>query len=136
MSSVAFAEAARCLGGTTRRMGFEAPTFRSPPRRPGVQRTIRRRPDGSCIVSVRIADRPLAATIADMIDGIVAANSPVQPSTTSVGELRDQLWAAASHLVANDVVANDADVANEVGPAIRGGADQPLQRGEVHRLAA
>ncbi len=112
MSSVAFAEAARCLGATARRAGFDAPTFRSPPRRPGVQRSIRRRADGSCIVSVQIADRPLAATIADMIDGIIAANTgPTRSGSGSakgtahvrLAELRDELWAGASHLLAADV---------------------------------
>ena len=119
MSSVAFAEAARSLGAATRRLGFDAPAFRSPPRRPGIGRTIRRRSDGSCIVSVRIADRPLAATIADMIDGIIVANTPVAntpvantparntpPHAASIVELRDHLWAAASHLLAGE--ASDA----------------------------
>ncbi len=112
MSSIAFAEAARCLGATARRAGFDAPTFRSPPRRPGVKRTIRRRADGSCIVSVCISDRPLAATIADMIDGIVAANASVDHARSSGAAsarseqlvvLRDELWAAASHLLAASV---------------------------------
>lgn len=98
MSSVAFAEAARCLAATARRSGFDAPAFRSPPRGAGKSRTIRRRPDGSCIVSVRIADRPLAATIADMIDGIIATNSQTVDDVR-LAQLRDLLWAASSHLL-------------------------------------
>jgi hypothetical protein len=50
------------------------PVFRSPPRHPGVDRTIRRRRSATAVVSVRLGDRPLAAVRADVIDGVVAAN--------------------------------------------------------------
>jgi hypothetical protein len=48
--------------------------FRSPPRRPGVDRTIRRRRSAAPLVSVRLCDRPLAAVRADVIEGVVVAN--------------------------------------------------------------
>ncbi len=101
MSSVEFAQAARSLGAATRAAGFDVPAFRSPPRQPGLNRSLRRRPDGSCIISVRIADRPLAATIADMIDGVVAAND-LQGSEAA--RLRDDLWAVTTHLLGSEGV--------------------------------
>ena len=39
-----------------------------------MDRTLRRRPDGTAVVSVRLADRPFAAVQGDVIEGIVAAN--------------------------------------------------------------
>lgn len=48
--------------------------YRSPPRLDGVDRSIRRRPNGTVVVAVRRAGRPLAAIQSDVIDGVVAAN--------------------------------------------------------------
>ena len=49
------------------------PTFRSPPGISDVQRSIRRR-GGSATVAVVLRGRPWGAVLADMIEGIVAAN--------------------------------------------------------------
>lgn len=88
------AGAVRVIGSTVKAMGFEAPGFRSPPRLVGVDRSIRRRrsPSGegiSAVVSVRVKGRPWAAVLADMIDGVVAANELAPPDADRV---RTELW--------------------------------------------
>ncbi len=94
MSSLEFADAAKRLGQATRAAGHEVPAFRSPPRRPGVTRTITRRAK-SCTVSVALNGRPLAAVVADMIDGIVATN---RLEGAPAARLRDDLWSATTGL--------------------------------------
>ncbi len=93
MTSVGFAEVARQLNRTAASLGLTTPAFRSPPRKRGVQRTIARRADGSATVSVALRGRPAVAVVADMIDGVLAANP--SGSTRSVAA-RDRLWAAAA----------------------------------------
>lgn len=74
-TTVQFAEAARCLADRCRARGLIVPGFRSPPAHPTAARTVRRRPDGSAIVAVRIRDRALRAVVADMVDGVVIVNA-------------------------------------------------------------
>ena len=74
--SIRFAQLARQLGVVAREHGLEPPAFRSPPRVPGALRSIKRNRDGSCTVSVALRGRPAVAVVADMIDGVVAANRP------------------------------------------------------------
>jgi hypothetical protein len=90
-NAVRFADAARRLSEAVRAGGLVVPTFRSPPRPTGARRAIRRRPDGSVSVSVALRGRPWPAVVADMIDGVVAAN---QLSELDAGEWRDRLWSA------------------------------------------
>lgn len=93
MSSTAdFADAARTLTREARRHGLVGPSYRCPPRLVGVDRTIRRRPDGA-IVSVRVRGRPWPAVLADMIEGIVVANGLTPPQSD---RLRTELWAACT----------------------------------------
>jgi hypothetical protein len=73
-TTVQFAEAARGLAERCRARGLAVPGFRSPPAHPTASRTIRRRPDGSAIVAVRVRGRPLGAVVADMVDGVIAVN--------------------------------------------------------------
>ena len=87
-STVEFASAARNLTREARRRGLVGPSFRCPPRLVGVDRTIRRHEDGA-IVSVRLRGRPWAAVLADMIEGVVAANR-LQPPHAD--RLRGDLW--------------------------------------------
>ena len=49
------------------------PGFRSPPGLPGVHRTLRFR-NGVPTVAVALKGRPWSAVVADMIEGVVAAN--------------------------------------------------------------
>ena len=87
-STVDFASAARSLTREARRRGLVGPSFRCPPRLVGVDRSIRRRDDGA-IVSVRLRGRPWVAVLADMIEGVVAANRLVAPQAD---RLRADLW--------------------------------------------
>ena len=72
-TSLRFARLARSLGEAARAQGLRAPSFRSPPRLPGVSRSIVRRGPG-VTVAVALRDRPWAAVVADMVEGVVAAN--------------------------------------------------------------
>ena len=70
---VRFSAAALRLSAEARRRGLDVPGFRSPPRLPGVERSIRRRADGAT-VAVRVHGRALDAVVADMVEGVLAAN--------------------------------------------------------------
>ena len=68
-----FAVVARQLAEATRGAGLAVPAFRSPPRIPGVARSLRRYP-GATVVSVRLRDRSFDAVVADMVEGVVVTN--------------------------------------------------------------
>lgn len=88
-TSLDFATAARALGGAARSMGLVTPTFRSPPRVAGADRTLRRGRSGWVVVSVRLDERPVGAVVADMVEGVVAANRLAGAEATRV---RTALW--------------------------------------------
>src|SRR5262245_20556212 len=79
-TSVRFAEAAHRLAEVCRRLDLVVPGFRSPPADPSVDRALRRRPDGGVIVAVRVRGRSLRAVLADLVDGVVAANDLTGPA--------------------------------------------------------
>ena len=87
-TTATFAHAARTLAQEARRRGLIAPSFRCPPRLVGADRTLRRRPGGA-VVAVRLRGRPWPAVLADMIEGVIAANGLTPPSATRV---RTDLW--------------------------------------------
>ena len=87
-TTLRFAEAARTLGRAARLRGLQVPTFRSPPGISDVQRSIRRR-GGSATVAVVLRGRPWGAVLADMIEGIVAANGL---DRTRADTIRAALW--------------------------------------------
>jgi hypothetical protein len=87
-TTVDFASAARSISRQARRRGLVAPTYRCPPRLIGVDRSIRRRPDGA-VIAVRLRDRPRAAVLADMIEGVVVTNGLQPPDADRV---RADLW--------------------------------------------
>ncbi len=89
---VRFAVAALALGAEARRRGLGVPGFRSPPRLPGVERSIRRQAGGGAVVAVRVHGRSIEAVITDMVEGILAANPLV---TGDASELRRELLAVA-----------------------------------------
>ncbi len=66
------------------------PVFASPPSRPDLDRSIRRR-NGSPVVSIRLRGRPRGAVLADMIEGIVVANHTEGARADLV---RSALWLA------------------------------------------
>jgi hypothetical protein len=93
-----FALAARQLTMATRSEGLVAPGFRCPPRLVGVDRSLRRRGD-TAVVAVRVRDRPVAAVLADMIEGIVIVNKLRSPDSDRV---RAMLWTAVTELGSRD----------------------------------
>jgi hypothetical protein len=95
-TTVEFAAAARALTSEARRRGLIGPSYRCPPRLVGVDRSIRRRPNGA-VVSIRLQGRPRGAVIADMIEGIVVANLLVPPVADRV---RTELWTAVESAAA------------------------------------
>lgn len=72
-TSLKFANAARSLGQAARLRDLVVPGFRAPPGIAGVSRTLRRR-RGVPSVAVQLKGRPWSAVVADMIEGVVAAN--------------------------------------------------------------
>ena len=76
-----FAWTSRALADAAARLGMVAPSFRSPPAVPGVDRTLRWHLDGGgAVVAVRLWGRSFAAIRADMVDGVLAANGVVRGS--------------------------------------------------------
>jgi hypothetical protein len=88
MSTVQFAVAARELSRAARALGLVAPSFRCPPRLVGAQRSLRRY-RGGVAVAVQLRDRPWAAVVGDMIEGVVVANELRPPHSDRV---RTDLW--------------------------------------------
>jgi hypothetical protein len=93
-SSLRFAAAARDLAAACRQAGFEAPGFRSPPRVPGLDRSLRWRGVAGALVAVRLGDRPFVAVLADMVEGAVAAN---RLTGAEASRCRAALWSAVLH---------------------------------------
>ena len=100
-TTVEFASAARALTREARRRGLVGPSFRCPPRLVGVDRSIRRRPDGA-VVSIRLKGRPRSAVIADMIEGVVVTNGLRPPQAD---RLRTELWTAIEAAVTRSAAA-------------------------------
>ncbi len=90
MTSLDFGTAARSLARAAHLRGLVVPVFASPPSRPDLHRSIRRR-NGSPVVSVRLGDRPRGAVLADMVEGILVANY-LEGSKADV--VRSVLWLA------------------------------------------
>ena len=89
-TTVRFAQAVQALARRARGLGLVAPSFRSPPRLVGVQRSIKRW-DGGATIAVVVRGRPWPAVQADLIEGVVAANALVPPDSDRA---RAELWLA------------------------------------------
>ena len=89
-NAMSFAAVGRVLTDQALACGVTAPSFRSPPRIPGVRRSVTRNRDDSITVSVIVSRRPLSAVIADMIDGVVLSSGLRADEARS---LYDALWA-------------------------------------------
>ncbi len=87
-TTIEFAQAARSLTREAQRLGLIGPSYRCPPRIVGVDRSIRRHVSG-VVVSVKLRGRPWAAVLADMIEGVIAANQLTSPHAD---RLRAELW--------------------------------------------
>lgn len=104
MNNTTFVNAANLLGAVAGRFGLIAPGFRTPPRIVGVQRTVRRRPGGG-VVAVAVKNRPVAAVLADMIDGVIVVNVIAAPESDTV---RAALWSAVTPLLTSAVGADQS----------------------------
>ena len=121
LTAVEFAALARAIASTVHQSGLAAPGFRCPTRIIGVDRTIRRLAgqDGAGtvagqdvagtvagtavgIVAVNVKDRPLAAVVADMIEGVVVLN---QLSAVEAARVRAALWLSLEYATSNAHVA-------------------------------
>ena len=94
-ATVVFADAAKVLAGVSRSHGLVAPSYRTPPRTVGLDRTVRRTANGGA-VAVRVKGRPWPAVVADMIDGVIAVNR--LPSARA-NRVRADLWEAVCERV-------------------------------------
>jgi hypothetical protein len=101
--SVRFAEAARRLGAVAHGAELRVPAFRSPPRVPGVDRTIRRFPGGT-VVAVRIEGRAWDAIVADMVEGVLVTNRLDQAAAAT---MRGRLRAAVCGRTEDEEAAGD-----------------------------
>lgn len=105
-TSLQFAAVVRILGTAARSLDLVVPGFRTPPRRPGIVRTIRRAADGAATVAVASKGRPAPAVVADLIEGIVVAN---QLDGVDAARIRTALWEA--------VVAQQPEIGHLAGAA-------------------
>lgn len=136
-SSLRFAAAARSLGEVARAGGLTVPSFRSPPRLDGVDRTLKRQVDAggveSVTVSVRIKGRPWVSVLADMIDGVIAANRIEGPTA---GAARTVMWAAVEADAMRGTHPEDAVGSSGPGARVRASrnssrrAPQPAHQGQ------
>ena len=78
-----------------RSLGLSAPSFQSPPRADGLDRSLQRMPSGDCVVAVRVKGRPFGAVVADAIEGIVVCN---ELGADAAGPVRDELWREAGSI--------------------------------------
>ena len=74
MRATEFSAAARTIAAAARRAGLRAPSFRTPPRRKGAIRTLRRWPGGGALISVATRNRPVGDVLSDMAEGVLVAN--------------------------------------------------------------
>jgi len=91
VTALEFAVLARRLADEARRLGLVPPAFRSPPGADGPRRAVRRHRGGATVV-VRREGRPVADVAADMVEGVVVANSLTGPPADAC---RSALAAAA-----------------------------------------
>jgi hypothetical protein len=72
--AIPFASLARLLAAETRRHGLACPSFCTPPRVPGANRTIRRMHGGGLMVAVRVRERHFDDVLDDMVEGVLVLN--------------------------------------------------------------
>ena len=94
LSSPGFLAVARALSLVAADHGLLVPSFRCPPRTPGVDRAITRWPSGAR-VSVRRAGVALPSVVEAMVEGVIVANGLRGAAATALGpRLRSAAWAA------------------------------------------
>lgn len=114
LNTAEFAAVARMIAAESRRLGVVAPGFRCPPRIVGVDRALRRfeGDDVAGVVAVAVRGRPLAAVVADMIEGVVVLNGLAAGDAARV---RASLWlsleSSAHGTAASGISSTDSHVA-------------------------
>lgn len=73
-AAIPFSSLARLLAAECRRHALVVPSFSTPPRVAGANRTMRRLRGGGFMVAVRLRDRSIDDVIADMVEGVLRAN--------------------------------------------------------------
>jgi hypothetical protein len=95
-----FAGTARWLAAAARARGLVAPGFRTPPRQAGCNRTVRRYPDGTALVAVKVKGRLWDDVVDDLVAGILHVNDL---HGARAAEVRFGLWTdlvdAGSHRI-------------------------------------
>jgi hypothetical protein len=94
-TSLRFVTVAKALAAAARAQGLVPPAFRSPPRLVGVSRSISRRRGASPVVAVVLRNRPWAAVVADMIEGVIVTN---RLRGVAADRCRTQLWNSAGEV--------------------------------------
>ena len=89
-----FAGTARRLAAAARARGLTTPGFRAPPRQAGCNRTIRRYPDGTALVAVRVKGRLWDDVVDDLIAGVLTVNDL---HGALAAEVRYALWCDLGH---------------------------------------
>jgi hypothetical protein len=73
-SLLSFADAADGVCRVAHQLALAVPSFRSPPSRTDVDRSIRWSAEGCATVAVRVRDRPVSAVERDLVEGVLQAN--------------------------------------------------------------
>jgi hypothetical protein len=94
-NAVRFAVAVEAVSRSARRQRLAVPGFRSPPRLEGASRSIRWSASGRATIAVVIRDRPWPAVLADIVEGVVAAN---RLEGASADRCRAALWDALDQI--------------------------------------
>lgn len=123
-AAIDFARTAQALAVAARAAGLSVPVFCSPPRLPGVTRSIRRRPGGSAVVAVVLRGRDAHAIARDLVEGVCVTN---RLSAAAAARIRPVLLAAVG------LGPTDTDV--ESDGAVASGDDQ-ARMAERHTQAA
>ena len=97
------------MAAIARGMGLLAPSFRTPPRVLGHNRTIRREGD-VVLVSVMGRGRAWEAVLADMIEGVVCANEISAPQADLV---RNELWFRLGEVCSNSEASEGSPLTEE-----------------------
>jgi hypothetical protein len=74
VSAIEFATIVRDVSVTARANGWNMPSFRSPPRRLGAKRTIRKLASGTTVIAIQLRNRNDSDVINDIIDAVIRAN--------------------------------------------------------------
>ena len=93
-----FTFAVRRLATASRRLGLTVPGFRTPPRLPDADRTMRQRGGAPPTVAVRLTGRPWSAVLADLVEGVIAANAL---KGADADRARRSLWQAVDEAPPN-----------------------------------